>query len=394
MIHNGLPHTRPEMEMDIADYPKESKRLPAAGLLVRLVSGGPGNEGCFAWKEMKRVIEAERVRKQEITQERRRSVLETLKTAEEEEEEWPLALDREEPEAAEEWPLALDGEDSDIFRASAKPPTQMDVADAPCWLLPVLHRWYRLHDFEMAALKHSPVFPALSPLQLEAALTMPCTGLKDMPCEVYRAIGSKVLGLITAVTAHARMPGSQHQQILQMMVDMFPRERLAKLIRNAFPTDMMATAIAQLDIRLWAPPGTRLKQHHQHVCPKVPNNEDLANIAEAFVGAYFVSEGTFFSACRFLLWLQQQSGEEDNPQPWEKAVVGHLLCGSGHSFRGRTTSYLEFQEIVVGAEKILRVTYTEKDMPSWIEYRRSGPGPNNRKFPEEPGEGGQRSGSS
>jgi hypothetical protein len=66
------------------------------------------------------------------------------------------------------------------------------------------------------------------------------TLLKDMPIEGYRAISSKVLGLITAVTAHARMPGSQHQQILQMMVDMFPRERLAKLIRNAFPTDMMA----------------------------------------------------------------------------------------------------------------------------------------------------------
>ena len=221
-IHNRLSHTRPEMEMDTADYSKESKRLPAAGLLVRLVSGGPGNEGCFAWKEMKRVIEAERVRKQEITRERRHSVLETLKTAEEEEEEWPLALDREEPEAAEEWPLALDREDSDIFRASAKPPTQMDVADAPCWWLPVLHRWYRLNDFEMAALKHSPIFPALSPLELEAVLTMPCTGLKDMPFEGYRAIGSKVLGLITAVTAHARIPGSQHQQILQIMVDMLP----------------------------------------------------------------------------------------------------------------------------------------------------------------------------
>jgi hypothetical protein len=48
---------------------------------------------------------------------------------------------------------------------------------------------------------------------------------------------------------------------------------------------MMAIAIAQLDIRLWAPHGTRLKQHHQQVCHKVQNNEDLANITEAFVGA-------------------------------------------------------------------------------------------------------------
>jgi dsRNA-specific ribonuclease len=209
-----------------------------------------------------------------------------------------------------------------------------------------------------------------------------------MPFEGYRAIGSKVLGLITAVTAHARMPGSQHQQILQLMVDMFPRERLAKLIWNVFPTGMLATAIAQLDIRLWAPPGTRLKQHHQHVCPKVPNKEELANIMEAFVGAYFISEGTFFSACQFLLWLQQRSGEEDNPKPWEKAVVGHLLCGSGHSFRGHTSSYTEFQEIVVGDEKILRVTYAGENKPYWIEYRRSGLGPNNRKFPEERRQGG------
>jgi hypothetical protein len=156
-----------------------------------------------------------------------------------------------------------------------------------------------------------------------------------------------------------------------MMVDMFPRERLAKLIRNAFPTDMMAIAIAQLDIRLWA---------HQQVCHKVPNNEDLANITEGFVGAYFVSEGTFFSDCKFLLWLQQRSGEEDSPKPWENAVVGHVLCGSGHPFRGQATSYLEFQEMLVGAEKRLRVTYTDEDKPSWIEYRRYGLGPNNRKF--------------
>jgi hypothetical protein len=98
------------------------------------------------------------------------------------------------------------------------------------------------------------------------------------------------------------------------------------------------------------------------------------------------------------MWLQQRSGEEDNPKPWEKAVVGHILCGSGHSVRGQTTSYLEFQEIEVGAENSLRVTYctviTDEDKPSWIEYRRSGPGPNNRKFPEERREGAQRSGSS
>ena len=44
-------------------------------------------------------------------------------------------------------------------------------------------------------------------------------------------------------------------------------------------------------------------------------------------------------------------------------------------------TYLEFQEIVDGSEKILRVHYVEDtNQPPWIEYRRSGP---NRKFPEE-----------
>jgi hypothetical protein len=376
MIHNILPHTRPKS--GIEDYPKE----PAAGLLVRLVSGGSGKEVCFAWKEMKKVIEAERVRKLDMILECR-ILEETLMRAEEEE----LRLaseDKEEPEAAEEKPW----EDSDVFRSSAKPPTQMDVADAPFWLMPVLHRWYRLHDFEMVALKHSPVFPVLSPLVLEAALTMPCAGLKDMPFEGYRAIGRKVTGLIRAVTTHARMPGGQHVQILQMMVDMLSREKLANLVWNAFPTQMLANAVSEIGIRLWAPPGTR--SHQERVVTKIPNNDDLADIAEAFVGAYFVSEGSLFSVCQFLSWLQQESGEEEKPKAWENAVIGHLLCGSGHVFRGRTTSYLEFQEIAVGTDKILKVKYVEAGKPFWIEYRRSDPRPNHRKFPEERRGGGSQ----
>ncbi len=120
------------------------------------------------------------------------------------------------------------------------------------------------------------------------------------------------------------------------------------------------------------------RRHQKPVVPKITNNEDLANIAEAFVGAYFSSEGSIFSAWRFLLWLQQEDSEQDIPEAWEKAVLGHR-------FRGRTPSYLEIQEIVDGGEKILRVHYAEPDQPPWIEYRRSGP---NRKFQEEPREVG------
>ena len=107
-----------------------------------------------------------------------------------------------------------------------------------------------MHDFESAAINFGPVFPVLSPLVLEAVLTMPSTGMKDLAFDAYRAIGSKVLGLLTAVTAHARMPGIHHKHILQKMVDMLPRDKLARLSRNALPTEMMAAAMSELDVRL------------------------------------------------------------------------------------------------------------------------------------------------
>jgi hypothetical protein len=56
---------------------------------------------------------------------------------------------------------------------------------------------------------------------------MSSTGMKDLALDAYRAIGSKVLGLITAVSAHARMPGSHHKHVIQKMVDMFVATRQA-----------------------------------------------------------------------------------------------------------------------------------------------------------------------
>jgi dsRNA-specific ribonuclease len=239
-----------------------------------------------------------------------------------------------------------------------------------------------LHDLESAAIKLELGFPVLSPLVLESVLTMPSTGMKDLAFDAYRAIGSKVLGLLTAVTAHARTPSSHHKHVRQNMIDMFPRDKLARLIRIKFPMSMLAATMSELDVRLWAAPGTRGRQNQKPVASKIPNNEDLANIAEAFVGAYFSSEGTFFSAWQFLLWLQQEEVGQDISEVWEEAVLGHLLFGSGVRFHGRTQTYLEIQEVVDGSEKILRVLYEVQytKQPSWIEYRRSGP---NRKLPEE-----------
>ena len=45
----------------------------------------------------------------------------------------------------------------------------------PHWMLSCLHRWYRLHDLGRAALRYGPVFPMLSPLALDAALSTPGT---------------------------------------------------------------------------------------------------------------------------------------------------------------------------------------------------------------------------
>jgi hypothetical protein len=357
VLHKLLPNMRA----------KFAERLPAVGLLVRLIPGGPRlqEDGLFAWAEMQRVVVEEEQRRLD------KLVLESIEEAD---------VDG---EVADGYHYALhrDIVAHDIFRVSCGPLTEMVVADAPFWLAPLLHRWYRLHDLELAAIKFGPVWPVLSPLVLEAVLTMPSTGMKDLAFDAYRALGCKVLGVLTAVNTHAKMPGSHHKHVLQTMVDMLPRDELARLMRNKFPMEMLATAISELDVSLWAAPGTRCHQNEKPVVLKIPNHEDLANITEAFVGAYFSSEGSFFSAWQFLLWLQQEDVQPDISETWENAVLGHLLFGSSIKFHGRTTSYLELYEIVDGSEKILRVHYTSETIKSyWIEYRRSGL---NRKVPEE-----------
>ena len=95
------------------------------------------------------------------------------------------------------------------------------------------------------------------------------------------------------------------------------------------------------------------------------------------MGAYYLSEGTFFSAHQFSLWLQK-SGNELEPS-WEEAVLGHLLFGISQPFRGRTPSYLEFHEVRAedSNEKVLRVHYSESSQPFWAEYRRPSPNAQN-----------------
>jgi hypothetical protein len=59
-------------------------------------------------------------------------------------------------------------------------------------------------------------------------------------------------------------------------------------MRQSFPLDMLTAAMSELDVRLWAPPGTCCHQQPNPSVSKIPNLEDLANIAEVFVGAYFL----------------------------------------------------------------------------------------------------------
>jgi hypothetical protein len=109
----------------------------------------------------------------------------------------------------------------------------------------------------------------------------------------------------------------------------------------------------------------------------------LVDIAEAFVGAYFISQGGLLSALNFLLGLQHHYDEEDKPVACENAVLGHLPFCIEKKFKGKTQSYIELQE--VEEDGVLRVTYSEDLHRCRREYGRSGP---NRMFPEERKEAG------
>jgi hypothetical protein len=143
---------------------------------------------------------------------------------------------------------------------------------------------------------------------------------------------------------------------------------------------MLTAAMSELNVSLWAPPGTRCHQQPNPSVSKIPNLDDLANIAEALVGAYFRSQGSFFSAWQLISWLHHHSDEEDKPEAWESAVLGHLLFGTGKKFKGQTHTYIDLQDVEEVGEKILRVTYSDEKEHSRVEYRRCGP---NRKSPEE-----------
>ena len=365
MLHKFLPAIRPH-----AAEVAESR--PTSALLVKLAPDSmSGDSVRFAWSDMKAVVD-----------EQNRKVLAELiehSTAEDADDEAKgTAAGHGQQDAV-----------LDVFVAPhvVSEPKEEITADAPPWLMSVLHRWFRLHDFELAALKYGAVFPVLSPLAMEAALTLPSTGVVNTTFDALRALGSKVLGVVVALTAHCRHPDNYHAQLAQHIAELLPKEKLARYLSAALPSSMLNAATAKIHIEHWAPPGARCRPLPASNPIKQLEDEDLAHIAEAFIGAYYLSEGNFFSAHQFILWLQDRGGEQDKSEAWEQAVLGHLLCGAEQSFRGRTPSYLEFHEIFdsESKEKILHVRYSEMGQPQYIAYRRSKP---DRKYPEERREGG------
>ena len=168
----------------------------------------------------------------------------------------------------------------------------------------LLHRWYRLHDLDRAALRYGPVFPVLSPLALDAALTTPGTRIAELAFGAYRVLGSKVSRLLSAVIQHCRDPGSHHAELALGLEAALPRGRLAELLAETPLRRMIANT--ELNTRLWRPPGVRARQARGvEAASELPVDAEVhAQVAEAFVGAYYLSEGTFFSAHQFLLWLQ------------------------------------------------------------------------------------------
>ena len=79
------------------------------------------------------------------------------------------------------------------------------------------------------------------------------------------------------------------------------RSTLADRLAESPIADMIAST--ELDLRLWRPTGARSRQP-RGIEPRasLPVDEEVhAQVAEALVGAYYLSEG-IFSADRFLMW--------------------------------------------------------------------------------------------
>ncbi len=259
--------------------------------------------------------------------------------------------------------------------------------DLPCELVPLLLRFLQLTDFEAASWKYGPVYPPLTPLALESVLKMPNMGLTDVPFDKLRVLGRKALDLMAIVVQHCRGRSSfEHWSKLQKdAANWMPPEELARLMLCAFPRQVLSLAVSKCDVNLRAtPPGVRGSPSPDLTEENEPTTEDLIRIGEAFLGAYFTSEGGGFLSCwLFLTWLQGKSKKADLPTASPiireiEASVGHLLFGDHQKFPGKRMKYLEFYERFEEKEQILVVKYAENQ--HLREYQRAN---SESRYPQE-----------
>ena len=252
--------------------------------------------------------------------------------------------------------------------------------EVPDWLASLLHRWFRLYDLQAVGLNHSPIFPVLSPLLLEAAVALPSTRLLGLPFDVLWAYGSKVLQLLQRITLHMKHPYADQADLVQKAEELLPRERLAELVSKT----LIPALIDSEDFELcnWMPPGVWCRPSIEgDAAAPTPTKtlpggkmETFARVAEAFVGAYALSEGGFYSAWQFCEWLQGRPHEGEGSEPSiEEAVLGHLVFGDVPLFKGNTPRYVEFQEVPgdQANQKRLRVKF---EAHGWAEYLRPAQG--------------------
>ena len=272
--------------------------------------------------------------------------------------------------------------------ASPMEPDEEPIGDVglPFWLPALLQRWFRLHDFEALA---GPVYPTLSPIILESALTMPSAQLTRQPCNALMLIGAAVLQSMTTFDNYVKYPSEHAAQLEQKQNWRQHRNDLTMLMkqpRQGFADTTRMVETEPYRLRKWLPPGVRCKQAIADD-GKTPalDVEDCARTMEAHFGAYFLAEaGGFSSAWNYRQWLKRTAHPERSASLVEEEhpILGHYLFGGHRGFSGRTPSYTELQEIEFHdpVKKKLRVHFEER---GWVEYRRPVPGMIDRRDPEE-----------
>lgn len=324
--------------------------------------------------------------------------------------------------------------------SSAAVAEQQCAVVLPSWLPTLLRRWFCIRDLQAVAVYHAPVFPVLSPLLLEAALSTPAlarmattTGTKSadlaatlespqpLTSEALRTLGTCLHRLLLSLSLHVQFPLTDEHKLRELMAAYVAPKELAKSL-EATPLPEIAKAMLRA-AEQWEPPGM-VVQPSKSKLDKL-SEDALADISHALIATCFLSEGGgFCSSWQIWRWLVQQvpgaigarkslnedpehssavaekidkekrdekavkdsaaSGAEPlvtlahgQGRSFHDAVLGHHILGNHHHFRGRTPSYHEMQVAVEeDGAEVLRVSYENGKV---YDYRRAQPTSGNTK---------------